>query len=47
MNTKRGKGYFYSLGARDANYWTVPYIYQAWPEWAKNSYRCGFFGTCL
>jgi len=50
MNTKRGKGYFYSMGASDADIYlnsvTAQWMVRNknWPQWAKNAYIAGYYG---
>ena len=53
MNTRRGKGYFYSMGARMSNAlngyplsrsedgWIAR---QQWPEWAERAFENGYYG---
>lgn len=48
MNTRRGKGYFYSMGCRDGTVFgnNLHYNY-AWPVWAQYAYMDGFLGFGL
>lgn len=56
MNTRKGKGYFYARGQRDAaafkvDCWFKLNLYalrrNAWPQWAKIAYINGFNGWGL
>ena len=43
MKTNRGKGYFYSMGARDGSNGIDKLTqYRPWPTWAIESYEQGY-----
>lgn len=46
MNTRRGKGYFYWLGALDAHkYGAWSHMKRSYPKWAMDAYIDGFYSN--